>query len=176
MRMIPRAEQLLHTLQRVASRSNLHLNLKKCVPLSSPTHLTQYHYIHRRHASHYRAARQQRRLHPQRHHNKLCEGPQTLPHASPVLAQLRPHTQVEAQNIQRRFHTTRHLRAGIGRPDHQRLQQNRSIHSQSLRKILHLKSTYYTEVLQLSARTYTHQEVRFLTEQPPLHTTSTKHN
>ena len=32
-----RAEQLLPTLQRVASHSNLHLNLKKCVLLRSPT-------------------------------------------------------------------------------------------------------------------------------------------
>ena len=51
-----------------------------------------------------------------------------------------------------------------------------AFHSQSLRKILHLKSTYYTQVLQPSARTYTNQEARFLTEQPPSHTTSTNHS
>ena len=43
-----------------------------------------------------------------------------------------------------------------------------AFHSQSLRKILHFKSTYYTEVLNPTARTYTNQEVRTLTSQPPL--------
>ena len=43
-----------------------------------------------------------------------------------------------------------------------------AFHSQSLRKILHFKSTYYTEVLNPTARTYTNQEVRALTSQPPL--------
>ena len=32
-----KAEQLLHILQKVAAHSNLHLNLKKCVLLRSPT-------------------------------------------------------------------------------------------------------------------------------------------
>ena len=49
--------------------------------------------------------------------------------------------------------------------DHNRLE---AFHSQSLRKILQLKSAYYTEVLQPTAHTYTNQEMRFLTEQPPL--------
>ena len=43
-----------------------------------------------------------------------------------------------------------------------------AFHSQSLRKILHFKSTYYTEVLNPTARRYTNQEVRALTSQPPL--------
>ncbi|CAE7214369.1 unnamed protein product, partial [Symbiodinium natans] len=37
-----------------------------------------------------------------------------------------------------------------------------AFHSQSLRKILHFKSTYYTEVLNPTARTYTNQEVVWL--------------
>ena len=44
------AEQLFHTLQHVASSSNLHLNLKKCL-LTLP-HLTQRHHVHRRHTNH----------------------------------------------------------------------------------------------------------------------------
>ena len=64
--------------------------------------------------------------------------------------------------------------AALTTSDYNRLE---AFHSQSLRKILHLKSTYYTQVLQPTARTYTNQEVRFLNEQPPpSHTTSTKHN
>ena len=39
-----RAEQLLHTLQKVASHSNLHLNLKKCVLLRSPTSQNTVHF------------------------------------------------------------------------------------------------------------------------------------
>ena len=39
-----RAELLLHTLQKVASHSNLHLNLKKCVLLRSPTSQNTVHF------------------------------------------------------------------------------------------------------------------------------------
>ena len=68
-----RAQQLLHTLQAVASHSNLRLNLKKCILLRSPTsHKTDH--LHKRYTCHHRAAlqvpwrnAQQIRLHPQRH-------------------------------------------------------------------------------------------------------------
>ena len=39
-----RAEQLLHILQRVAAHSSLHLNLKKCVLLRSPTSQNTVHF------------------------------------------------------------------------------------------------------------------------------------
>ncbi|CAE7256982.1 unnamed protein product, partial [Symbiodinium natans] len=39
-----RAEQLLHILQRIAAHSNLHLNLKKCVLLRSPTSQNTVHF------------------------------------------------------------------------------------------------------------------------------------
>ena len=55
--------------------------------------------------------------------------------------------------------------AALTKGDFDRLE---AFHSQSLRKILHFKSTYYTEVLNPTARTYTNQEVRALTSQPPL--------
>ena len=55
--------------------------------------------------------------------------------------------------------------AALTKGDYDRLE---AFHSQSLRKILHFKSTCYTEVLNPTARTYTNQEVRALTSQPPL--------
>ena len=39
-----KAEQLLHILQKVAAHSNLHLNLKKCVLLRSPTSHNTVHF------------------------------------------------------------------------------------------------------------------------------------
>ena len=42
----------------------------------------------------------------QRHHYKTHPGSQTLSLTTPVLTKHRPHTQVEASHIQRRFHST----------------------------------------------------------------------
>ena len=66
-----RAEQLLHTLQRIASHSNLHLNLKKCVLLRSPTSHNPITFTDGTPAARQVPWRhpQQRRLHPQRHHD-----------------------------------------------------------------------------------------------------------
>ena len=51
-----------------------------------------------------------------------------------------------------------------------------AFHSLILRKVLHFESTYYTEVPAPTGRTYTNQEVRFLTEQPPLTRQPTEHS
>ena len=89
---------------------------------------------------------------------------------TPVLAQHRPHSKVAATHLQCGLHSARDLRAGI-RSTHKRgLRQTRSLpltesaeDSPLQEHILH-----YTEVLNPTARTYTNQEVRALTSQPPL--------
>ena len=55
--------------------------------------------------------------------------------------------------------------AALTKGDYIRLE---AFHSQCLRNIRHFKSTYYTEVLDPTARTYTNQKVRALTKQPTL--------
>ena len=81
------------------------------------------------------------------------------------------HTEVEVTHLQCGLHSARNIRAyglesaALTKGDFDR---SEAFHSQSLRKILHFKSTCYTEVLNPTARTYTNQEVRALTSQPPL--------
>ena len=81
---------------------------------------------------------------------------------SPILAQHRPHTQAEASYLQRRLHPACHVRSRISSTDHRRLQL--TVPAQDF----HIESTYYTQVLQPTPRTYANQEARILTEQPPL--------
>ena len=177
------AEQLFHTLQRVDSSSNLHLNLKKCLLLRSPTSHNAITFTDgtpvtiEQHAKYLGVT--------------LSSDGSTNKDITTRLVKARKHFYALHQfwgNTDLTLKWKLRIYNAVFIPlvtyglesaaltttsDDNRLE---AFHSQSLRKILHLKSTYYTQVLQPSARTYTNQEARFLTEQPPSHTTSTNHS
>ena len=166
-----RAEQLLHTLQKVASHSNLHLNLKKCVLLRSPT---SHHFTHgpplpiEQHAKYLGATLSSN---GSSHRDVLTRVAKARTHFN-SLHQFWRNTDLTLKWKLRIYNAvfiplvTYGLEsAALTKGDFDRLE---AFHSQSLRKILHFNSTYYTEVLNPTARTYTNQEVRALTSQPPL--------
>ena len=169
-----RAEQLLHTLQRVAAHSNLHLNLTKCVLLRSPTSQNTVHFKDgtpltiAQHAKYLGVT--------------LSSNGSSHKDIATRLAKARKHFHTLHQFWRNTDLTLKwKLRiynavfiplvtyglesAALTKGDYHRLE---AFHSQCLRKILHFKNTYYTEVLNPTARTYTNREVRALTEQPPL--------
>ena len=163
-----RAEQLLHTLQKVASHSNLHLNLKKCVLLRSPTSQNTVHFTNgtpltiELHAKYLGVTLSSD---GSSHRDVLTRLPKARKHFN-SLHQFWRNTDLTLKWKIRIYNAvfiplvTYGLEsAPLTKGDFDRLE---AFHSQSLRKILHFKSTYYT------ARTYTNQEVRALTSQPPI--------
>ena len=169
-----RAELLLHTLQKVASHSNLHLNLKKCVLLRSPTSQNTVHFTNgtpltiELHAKYLGVTLSSD---GSSHRDVLTRLAKARKHFN-SLHQFWRNTDLTLKWKIRIYNAvfiplvTYGLEsAALTKGDFDRLE---AFHSQSLRKILHFKSTYYTEVLNPTARTYTNQEVRALTSQPPI--------
>ena len=169
-----RAEQLLHTLQKVASHSNLHLNLKKCVLLRSPTSQNTVHFTNgtpltiEQHAKYLGVTLSSD---GSSHRDVLTRLAKARKHFH-SLHQFWRNTDLTLKWKLRIYNAvfiplvTYGLEsAALTKGDFDRLE---AFHSQSLRKILHFKSTYYTEVLYRTARTYTNQEGRALTSRPPL--------
>ncbi|CAE7374522.1 jockey\pol [Symbiodinium natans] len=169
-----RAEQLLHILQRIAAHSNLHLNLKKCVLLRSPTSQNTVHFHNgapltiEQHAKYLGITISSD---GSSHKDVLTRVAKARKHFN-SLHQFWRNTDLTLKWKLRIYNAvfiplvTYGLEsAALTKGDLNRLE---AFHSQSLRKILHFKSTYYTEVLNPTARTYTNQEVRTLTSQPPL--------
>ena len=146
-------ERLRHTLQKVASHSNLHLNLKKCVLLRSPTSHNTLHFTNgtpltiEQHAKYLgvtlssdgsshrdvvtRLAKARKHFHSL--HQSWRNTDLTLKW------KLRIYNAVFIPLVTYGLES-----AALTKGDFDRLE---AFHSQSLRKILHFKSTYYTEVL-----------------------------
>ena len=162
-----RAEQLLHTLQKVAAHSNLHLNLKKCVLLRSHTiHFTNGTPLTiEQHAKYLGVTLSSD---GSSHRDVLTRVAKARKHFN-SLHQFWRYTDL-TQKWKLRICNAVFIplvtygleSAALTKGDFE------AFHSQSLRKILHFKSTYCAEVLNPTARTYTNQEVRALTSQPPL--------
>ncbi|CAE7032094.1 pol [Symbiodinium natans] len=161
-----RAEQLLHILQRIAAHSNLHLNLKKCVLLRSPTSQNTVHFHNgapltiEQHAKYLGVTISSD---GSSHKDVLTRVAKARKHFN-SLHQFWRNTDLTLKWKLRIYNAvfiplvTYGLEsAALTKGDLNRLE---AFHSQSLRKILHFKSTYYTEVLNPTARTYTNQEAR----------------
>ena len=110
--------------------------------------------------------------HTQRQHHQTCQSTKAFPCAPPILEKHRLHTEVEASHIQCGRHSTRHIWAGDGwgvqLSQWEITTDWRPSIPKACGRTLHLKRTYYTQVLEPTGRTCTNQEVRALTSQPPL--------
>ena len=160
----------------MAPHSNLHLNLKKCVLLRSPTSQNTVHFTNGAQssstpnilASHSAATA------PHTHKGNITRLAKARKHfhALHQFWRHRLHTEVEASHIQCGRHSTRHIWAGDGwgvqLSQWEITTDWRPSIPKACGRTLHLKRTYYTQVLEPTGRTCTNQEVRALTSQPPL--------
>ena len=145
-----RAEQLLHILQKVAAHSNLHLNLKKCVLLRSPTSHNTVHFTNgtpitiEQHAKYLGVTLSSDGsshrdvltcvVKARKHFNSLHQFWRNIDLT--LKWKLRIYNAVFIPLVTYRLEA-----AALTKGDYDRLE---AFHSQSLRKMLHFKSTYYT--------------------------------
>ena len=155
-----RAEQLLHTLQQVAAHSNLHLNLKKCVLLRSPTSHNTVHFTNgtpltiEQHAKYLGVT--------------LSSDGSSHRDVPTRVAKARKHFN-SLHQFYRNTDLTLKWKLRIYNAVFIPL-VTYGLESAALtkREYDRLGAFHYTEVLNPTARTYTNQEVRALTSQPSL--------